>query len=87
MTVAARGAAALKANIQPSPPHDPLHCLQGFSGVRFNPALWPDGSGGMDSATGRALYAKAGELGMPVSFLLMDGDARQTTCVLPPHGR
>ena len=46
-----------------------LHAA-GFVGVRFNPYLFPDG---MDSDVGRALYAKAGELGMPVGVMAFGG--------------
>lgn len=42
---------------------------QGFAGVRFNAALWRDAHGdGMGCDLGRALFAAAGELGMPVSL-------------------
>ncbi len=41
----------------------------GYRGVRFNPALWRDGEA-MDGDVGRALYARAGELGIPVGFLV-----------------
>jgi predicted TIM-barrel fold metal-dependent hydrolase len=52
---------------------DPVEMLEGFVetgyvGVRFNPALWPEGES-MDGAVGQDLFAKAGELGIPVGFL------------------
>lgn len=42
---------------------------RGYRGVRFNPALWRAGEK-MDGDVGRALYARAGELGIPVGFLV-----------------
>jgi len=53
---------------------DPVEMLielvdQGYRGVRFNPALWREGET-MDGDVGRALYARAGELGIPVGFLV-----------------
>eukprot|EP00316_Scyphosphaera_apsteinii_P001578 CAMPEP_0119299326 /NCGR_PEP_ID=MMETSP1333-20130426/1403_1 /TAXON_ID=418940 /ORGANISM="Scyphosphaera apsteinii, Strain RCC1455" /LENGTH=311 /DNA_ID=CAMNT_0007300707 /DNA_START=116 /DNA_END=1051 /DNA_ORIENTATION=- len=43
---------------------------EGYVAVRFNPYLFPDG---MDSPVGRALYAKAGELNMPVGVMAFGG--------------
>ncbi|GFP98922.1 hypothetical protein PHJA_002036100 [Phtheirospermum japonicum] len=37
----------------------------GYRGVRFNPYLWPSGQ--------LAMFAKAGELGVPVGFMCMKG--------------
>lgn len=45
---------------------------EGFVGVRFNPLLWPDGEC-MSDQKGTALYATAGELGMPVGFMCFKG--------------
>ncbi len=42
---------------------------RGYRGVRFNPALWRAGER-MDGAVGSALYARAGELGVAVGFLV-----------------
>ncbi len=42
---------------------------RGYMGVRFNPALWRAGET-MDGDVGRALYARAGELGIAVGFLV-----------------
>jgi len=42
----------------------------GFVAVRFNAGLFP---GGMDSAVGRALFRRAGELGMPVGVMAFGG--------------
>ena len=44
---------------------------EGFVAVRFNPGLFPDGQ--MDSEVGRALYARAGELQMPVGVMAFGG--------------
>lgn len=38
----------------------------GYLGVRFHPYIWPNGEK-MTNAVGKALYAKAGELGVPGS--------------------
>ncbi|KAJ1630383.1 hypothetical protein T492DRAFT_89553 [Pavlovales sp. CCMP2436] len=46
----------------------------GFSGVRFNAGLFPAAEG-MGGPTGRALFAKAGELGMPVGVMAFGGAA------------
>ncbi|PON91851.1 Amidohydrolase-related [Trema orientale] len=40
----------------------------GYRAVRFNPELWPSGQK-MTSEIGKALFSKAGELGIPVGFL------------------
>ncbi len=42
---------------------------RGYRGVRFNPALWREGEL-MNGDIGRALYKRAGELGIPVGFLV-----------------
>ena len=42
---------------------------RGYRGVRFNPALWRAGET-MAGDVGRALYARAGELGVAVGFLV-----------------
>ncbi|KAJ3675809.1 hypothetical protein LUZ60_004851 [Juncus effusus] len=43
-----------------------------YRAVRFNPYLWPSGQK-MTNEVGKALFAKAGELGVPVGFMLMKG--------------
>lgn len=45
---------------------------QGFKSIRFNPYIWPQGEK-MDNPVGRAMYAEAGRLGMPVGFMLFKG--------------
>lgn len=69
---------------------DPVGMLEGFvesgyRGVRFNPALWPDGER-MDGDVGRALFAKAGELGIAVGFLCSppNFDEIDTLCAAYP---
>ncbi len=59
--------------IDPQAP-DPVEMLEelvgrGYRGVRFNPALWREGEL-MNGDVGRALYKRAGELGIPVGFLV-----------------
>ena len=54
--------------------NDPVGMLdelvgRGYRGVRFNPALWREGEL-MNGDVGRALYKRAGELGIPVGFLV-----------------
>ncbi|XP_052187809.1 uncharacterized protein LOC127798341 isoform X2 [Diospyros lotus] len=44
----------------------------GYRAVRFNPYLWPSGQQ-MTNETGKALFSKAGELGVPVGFMCMKG--------------
>ncbi|KAI3929640.1 hypothetical protein MKX01_025808 [Papaver californicum] len=44
----------------------------GYRAVRFNPYLWPSGQQ-MTNEVGRALFSKAGELGVPVGFMCMKG--------------
>ncbi|GMH43486.1 hypothetical protein BSKO_11408 [Bryopsis sp. KO-2023] len=44
----------------------------GYSCVRFNPYIWPEGQQ-MTNEVGRALYSKAGELGVPVGFMAFKG--------------
>ncbi|KAK1272236.1 hypothetical protein QJS04_geneDACA012565 [Acorus gramineus] len=50
------------------------HLVQkdGFRAVRFNPYLWPSGEK-MTNNIGKALFSKAGELGVPVGFMCMKG--------------
>ncbi|KAJ4814726.1 4-sulfomuconolactone hydrolase [Rhynchospora pubera] len=43
-----------------------------YCAVRFNPYLWPS-SQKMTNKVGKALFAKAGELGVPVGFMLFKG--------------
>ena len=54
--------------------NDPVGMLdelvgRGYRGVRFNPALWREGEL-MNGDVGRALYKRAGELGVPVGYLV-----------------
>jgi predicted TIM-barrel fold metal-dependent hydrolase len=42
---------------------------RGYRGVRLNPALWREGEL-MNGDVGRALYERAGQLGIPVGFLV-----------------
>ncbi|XP_077229310.1 catalytic/ hydrolase [Tasmannia lanceolata] len=44
----------------------------GYRAVRFNPYLWPSGQR-MTNEIGKALFSKAGELGLPVGFMCMKG--------------
>ncbi|KAL3818715.1 hypothetical protein ACJIZ3_004620 [Penstemon smallii] len=44
----------------------------GYRAVRFNPYLWPSGQP-MTNEIGKAMYSKAGELGVPVGFMCMKG--------------
>ncbi|XP_021723056.1 uncharacterized protein LOC110690513 [Chenopodium quinoa] len=44
----------------------------GYCAVRFNPYLWPSGEK-MTNKIGKALFSKAGELGVPVGFMCMKG--------------
>ncbi|KAM7269494.1 hypothetical protein ACFE04_024991 [Oxalis oulophora] len=44
----------------------------GFRAVRFNPYLWPSGQK-MTNEVGKALFSKAGQLGVPVGFMCMKG--------------
>ncbi|XP_074303296.1 uncharacterized protein LOC141637783 [Silene latifolia] len=44
----------------------------GFSAVRFNPYLWPPPHK-MTNEIGKAMFSKAGELGIPVGFMCMKG--------------
>ncbi|KAJ8574366.1 hypothetical protein K7X08_026171 [Anisodus acutangulus] len=44
----------------------------GYCAVRFNPYLWPSGEK-MTNEIGKALFSKAGELGVPVGFMCMKG--------------
>ncbi|KAJ4891704.1 hypothetical protein Rs2_31452 [Raphanus sativus] len=43
-----------------------------YKAVRFNPYLWPSGQK-MTNAVGKAMFSKAGELGVPVGFMCMKG--------------
>ncbi|KAF8408449.1 hypothetical protein HHK36_007602 [Tetracentron sinense] len=44
----------------------------GYRAVRFNPYLWPSGQR-MTNEIGKAMFSKAGELGVPVGFMCMKG--------------
>ncbi|KAK9276731.1 hypothetical protein L1049_006267 [Liquidambar formosana] len=44
----------------------------GYHAVRFNPYLWPSGQQ-MTNEIGKAMFSKAGELGVPVGFMCMKG--------------
>lgn len=44
----------------------------GYCAVRFNPYLWPPGQK-MTNDIGKALFSRAGELGVPVGFMCMKG--------------
>ncbi|KAL3511473.1 hypothetical protein ACH5RR_030874 [Cinchona calisaya] len=44
----------------------------GYCAVRFNPYLWPSGQK-MTNDIGKAIFSKAGELGVPVGFMCMKG--------------
>ncbi|XP_050205922.1 uncharacterized protein LOC130014459 [Mercurialis annua] len=44
----------------------------GYRAVRFNPYLWPSGQK-MTNDVGKALFSKAGELGVPVGFMCFKG--------------
>lgn len=44
----------------------------GYRAVRFNPYLWPPGQQ-MTNNIGKAIFSKAGELGVPVGFMCMKG--------------
>ncbi|XP_047311100.1 uncharacterized protein LOC124914565 [Impatiens glandulifera] len=44
----------------------------GYRAVRFNPYLWPSGQK-MTNQIGKAMFCKAGELGIPVGFMCMKG--------------
>ncbi|XP_059633484.1 uncharacterized protein LOC132276182 [Cornus florida] len=44
----------------------------GYRAVRFNPYLWPSGQQ-MTNEIGKAMFCKAGELGVPVGFMCMKG--------------
>ncbi|KAH7281341.1 hypothetical protein KP509_36G042300 [Ceratopteris richardii] len=45
---------------------------EGYQAVRFNPYLWPSNQK-MTNAVGKALFAKAGELGILVGFMCFKG--------------
>jgi len=59
--------------IDPQHPDPPAELArwhsEGYVAVRFNPNLFPPGTP-LDSPLGHRLYAAAGELGMPVGFLI-----------------
>ncbi|XVE50073.1 hypothetical protein DITRI_Ditri01bG0131900 [Diplodiscus trichospermus] len=44
----------------------------GYQAVRFNPYLWPSGQQ-MTNEVGKAMFSRAGELGVPVGFMCMKG--------------
>ncbi|XVF44295.1 hypothetical protein PTKIN_Ptkin02bG0109100 [Pterospermum kingtungense] len=44
----------------------------GYRAVRFNPYLWPSGQE-MTSEVGKAMFSRAGELGVPVGVMCMKG--------------
>lgn len=44
----------------------------GYRAIRFNPYLWPSGQK-MTNEMGKAMFRKAGELGVPVGFMCMKG--------------
>ncbi|KAL2329647.1 hypothetical protein Fmac_017228 [Flemingia macrophylla] len=44
----------------------------GYRAVRFNPYLWPPGDK-MTNKVGKAIFQRAGELNVPVSFMCMKG--------------
>nr|XP_043639427.1 uncharacterized protein LOC122610498 isoform X2 [Erigeron canadensis] len=44
----------------------------GYRAVRFNPYLWPSGQK-MTNEVGKAMFSKAGELGVPVGFMCFKG--------------
>lgn len=44
----------------------------GYRAVRFNPYLWPSGQQ-MTNEIGKALFSRAGELGVPVGFMCAKG--------------
>ncbi|WCJ38825.1 catalytics hydrolase [Euphorbia peplus] len=44
----------------------------GYRAVRFNPYLWPSNQK-MTNSIGKALFSKAGELGVPVGFMCFKG--------------
>eukprot|EP01025_Chloroclados_australasicus_P046027 TRINITY_DN507_c0_g1_i1.p1 TRINITY_DN507_c0_g1~~TRINITY_DN507_c0_g1_i1.p1 ORF type:complete len:382 (-),score=48.53 TRINITY_DN507_c0_g1_i1:893-2038(-) len=45
---------------------------EGYRAVRFNPQLWPEGEK-MTNEVGQKMYEKAGELDVPVAYLLYNG--------------
>lgn len=45
---------------------------EGYRAVRFNPYLWPSGQQ-MTNEIGKAMFAKSGELGIPVGFMCFKG--------------
>lgn len=49
-----------------------LILTDGYRAVRFNPYLWPSGQQ-MTNEIGKAMFSKAGELGVPVGFMCMKG--------------
>ncbi|XP_058103062.1 uncharacterized protein LOC131246719 isoform X2 [Magnolia sinica] len=44
----------------------------GYRAVRFNPYIWPSGQK-MTNEVGKAMFSKAGELGVPVGFMCLKG--------------
>eukprot|EP01050_Picozoa_sp_SAG11_P022614 SAG11_NODE_4318_length_1950_cov_1.737979_2_plen_169_part_00 len=56
-----------------------LHALDiGWNGVRFKPGLWPKDVEPLAGDVGRAVFAKCGELGMPVGLLAPVGAHSET---------
>eukprot|EP00249_Psilotum_nudum_P000288 c11233_g1_i1 orf=26-805(+) len=51
---------------------------EGYGAVRFNPYLWPAGQK-MTNAVGKAMFAKAGQLGIPVGIVCLKGLLLQIT--------
>lgn len=49
-----------------------LVAKEGYRAVRFNPYLWPSDQK-MTNAVGKAMFAKAGQLGVPVGFMCFKG--------------
>lgn len=45
---------------------------EGYRAVRFNPYLWPSDQK-MTNTVGKAMFAKAGQLGIPVGFMCFKG--------------
>ncbi|XP_002968753.2 uncharacterized protein LOC9650966 [Selaginella moellendorffii] len=60
----------------------------GYRAVRFNPYLWPSGEK-MTNEVGKRMFAKAGQLGIPVGFMCFKGlslhiEEIETLCSLYP---
>ena len=74
--------------IDPQAP-DPVGMLnelvgRGYRGVRFNPALWREGEL-MNGDVGQALYKRAGELGIPVGFLVSPTNYQEIETLASVH--